>query len=117
LDIEVKDALEIFTDDDKIILKKYQPRMTCAITGDVSDDNLSLADGKIVLSPEGAELLINEIKENSINKLLSSAMKILCGFFYLLNSSYTSCFFKPLNSATNFIASLGFIPSAIKLLT
>ena len=62
LDIEVKDALEIFTDDDKIILKKYQPRMTCAITGDVSDDNLSLADGKIVLSPEGAELLINEIK-------------------------------------------------------
>ena len=62
LDIEVKDALEIFTDDDKIILKKYQPRMTCAITCDVSDDNLSLADGKIVLSPEGAELLINEIK-------------------------------------------------------
>lgn len=68
LDIEVKDALEIFTDDDKIILKKYHPRMTCAVTGDVSDDNLSLADGKIVLSPEGAELLINEIKRKLDDK-------------------------------------------------
>ena len=67
LDIEVKDALEIFTDDDKIILKKYQPRMTCAATGDESDDNLSLADGKIVLSKEGADQLIKEI-QRKINK-------------------------------------------------
>ena len=65
LDIEVKDALEIFTDDDKIILKKYMPRMTCAVTGDVSDDNMSLADGKIVLSKEGAEQLIQEIQRKS----------------------------------------------------
>lgn len=63
LDIEVKDALEIFTDDDKIILKKYQPRMTCSVTGDVSDDNMSLADGKIVLSKEGADQLIKEIQK------------------------------------------------------
>lgn len=63
LDIEVKDALEIFTDDDKIILKKNQPRMTCAVTGDVSDDNMSLADGKIVLSKEGADQLIKEIQK------------------------------------------------------
>lgn len=62
LDIEVKDALEIFTDENKIILKKYQPRMTCAVTGDVSDDNMTLADGNIVLSKEGAELLISEIQ-------------------------------------------------------
>lgn len=67
LDIEVKDALEIFTDENKIILKKYQPRMTCAVTGDVSDDNMTLADGNIVLSKEGAELLINEIQRR-LNK-------------------------------------------------
>ena len=67
LDIEVKDALEIFTDENKIILKKYQPRMTCAVTGDVSDDNMTLADGNIVLSKEGAELLTNEIQRR-LNK-------------------------------------------------
>lgn len=36
--------------------------MTCAITGEVSDKNLRLADGKLILSPEGAEILINEIQ-------------------------------------------------------
>lgn len=36
LDIAEKDALEIYTDDDKIILKKYSPNMTCQVTGDVS---------------------------------------------------------------------------------
>lgn len=62
LDIEVKDALEIYTDDDTIILKKYKPQMTCAVTGDVSEKNMRLADGRIILSQEGAEALINEIK-------------------------------------------------------
>ncbi|MCG7337488.1 AbrB/MazE/SpoVT family DNA-binding domain-containing protein [Sporosarcina sp. ACRSM] len=64
LGIEQKDALEIYVDDDKIILKKYMPNMTCSITGDVSDDNLSLIGGKLILSPAGAEQLINEIQEN-----------------------------------------------------
>ncbi len=62
LDIEVKDALEIYTDDDTIILKKYKPQMTCAITGDVSEKNMRLADGRIILSQEGAQQLIDEIK-------------------------------------------------------
>ncbi|MBL4954222.1 AbrB/MazE/SpoVT family DNA-binding domain-containing protein [Neobacillus sp. OS1-32] len=64
LGIAEKDALEIYVDDDRIILKKYKPNMTCAITGEVSDDNLSLAGGKIILSREGAELLIKEIQSN-----------------------------------------------------
>ncbi|NMH83663.1 AbrB/MazE/SpoVT family DNA-binding domain-containing protein [Bacillus coagulans] len=64
LGIAEKDALEIYVDDDKIILKKYKPNMTCLVTGEVSDDNLQLAGGKIVLSREGAELLMQEIKEN-----------------------------------------------------
>lgn len=61
LGIEEKDALEIYVDDDKIILKKYKPSMTCHITGDVSDDNELLAGGRLVLSRKGADLLIQEI--------------------------------------------------------
>lgn len=62
LDIEVKDALEIYTDEDTIILKKYKPTMTCDVTGDVSDKNMRLADGRIILSEEGAKLLMDEIQ-------------------------------------------------------
>ncbi|WP_339252586.1 AbrB/MazE/SpoVT family DNA-binding domain-containing protein [Sporosarcina sp. FSL W8-0480] len=63
LGIEQKDSLEIYVDDDRIILKKYMPSMTCSITGTVSDDNLSLFDGKLVLSPEGAKQLLKEIED------------------------------------------------------
>ena len=35
LDINVKDAVEIFTDEDKIILKKYQP--SCVFCDDAKD--------------------------------------------------------------------------------
>ncbi|WP_018924714.1 AbrB/MazE/SpoVT family DNA-binding domain-containing protein [Salsuginibacillus kocurii] len=62
LDIAEKDALEIYVDNDQIVLKKYKPNMTCQITGEVSDENLSLADGKIILSPEGAENVIQELQ-------------------------------------------------------
>lgn len=62
-DIEVKDPIEIFTDENSIVLKKYQPRMTCSITGEVSDKNMLLADGNIILSPKGAEQLIQEIED------------------------------------------------------
>ena len=34
--------------------------MTCQVTGEVSDGNLSLAEGKIILSKEGAEQILNE---------------------------------------------------------
>lgn len=62
LGIAEKDALEIYVDDDRIILKKYKPNMTCVVTGEVSDDNFKLADGKIILSKEGAEMLLQEIQ-------------------------------------------------------
>jgi len=62
LDIHEKDALEIYVDDDKIVLKKYRPNMTCQITGNISEDNLSFANGKLILSAEGAETLIEEIQ-------------------------------------------------------
>ncbi|NIK12721.1 AbrB/MazE/SpoVT family DNA-binding domain-containing protein [Alkalibacillus almallahensis] len=63
LDINVKDALEIYVDDDQIVLKKYQPNMACQITGEVSNDNIMVGDGNIVLSKEGAQQLINEIQK------------------------------------------------------
>ncbi|MBS8264187.1 AbrB/MazE/SpoVT family DNA-binding domain-containing protein [Mesobacillus boroniphilus] len=62
LSIGESDPLEIFVDEDMIILKKYQPDLTCLITGTISSDNMSLADGKIVLSKEGAEQLIKELQ-------------------------------------------------------
>lgn len=37
--------------------------MTCAVTGDVSEDNYLLAGGKLVLSKEGIAQLLKEIKE------------------------------------------------------
>lgn len=67
LDIHEKDAMEIYVDNDKIVLKKYRPNMTCQITGNTSDDNLSLANGKLVLSQEGAEELIKEIQSRLDN--------------------------------------------------
>ncbi|PHG08779.1 AbrB/MazE/SpoVT family DNA-binding domain-containing protein, partial [Bacillus pseudomycoides] len=56
LEIEEKTPLEIYVEGEKIILKKYEANGACAITGEVSDKNISLADGKITLSPAGAEL-------------------------------------------------------------
>ena len=62
LSIGESDPLEIFVDEDMIILKKYQPDRTCLITGTISNENMSLANGKIVLSKEGAEQLIKELQ-------------------------------------------------------
>lgn len=62
LDIHEKDAMEIYTDTDRIILKKYTPNMTCHLTGETSENNLSLANGKLVLSPDGAKKLVEEIQ-------------------------------------------------------
>lgn len=62
LDIAEKDALEIYVDDDRIILKKYKPNMTCVVTGEVSDENITLANGKLIVSREGAEQLLDEIQ-------------------------------------------------------
>ncbi|PDX97195.1 AbrB/MazE/SpoVT family DNA-binding domain-containing protein [Bacillus pseudomycoides] len=63
LAIQEKTPLEIYVEGEKIILKKYEANGACAITGEVSDKNISLANGKITLSPEGAELLIKEVQQ------------------------------------------------------
>ncbi|MEH7542597.1 AbrB family transcriptional regulator, partial [Bacillus thuringiensis] len=50
----------------KIILQKYKSYDACAITGDISEKNISLANAQIVLSPEGAKLLIKEIQQQLV---------------------------------------------------
>lgn len=67
LEIEIKNSLEIYTEQDQIILKKYKPEMACSVTGNVSEKNMRLADGNIILSPEGAQQLIREIQQNNLD--------------------------------------------------
>jgi transcriptional pleiotropic regulator of transition state genes len=64
LGIAEKDSLEIYVDDDQIILKKFKPQMTCQITGEVSEDNIQLAGGKLILSHKGAAQLLKEIQDS-----------------------------------------------------
>lgn len=43
LGIAEGDSMEIFLDDDKIILKKYEANQNCAVTGNVLDKTISSA--------------------------------------------------------------------------
>lgn len=42
--------------------------MTCQVTGEVSDDNFTLGNGKLVLSREGAEQILAEIQSQLVEK-------------------------------------------------
>ncbi|GAF13795.1 transition state regulatory protein AbrB [Bacillus sp. JCM 19046] len=66
LHIYEKTPLEIFVEEDKIILQRYQPEMACILTGEISPDNLLIGDGEIVLSKEGAKLLMEEIEKLTV---------------------------------------------------
>ena len=59
--IEQKDSIEIFREDEMIILRKYKPE-GCIITGEWSGQIMNLSGG-IKLSYEGAEIISQEIKE------------------------------------------------------
>ncbi|PKH10555.1 AbrB/MazE/SpoVT family DNA-binding domain-containing protein [Planomicrobium sp. MB-3u-38] len=63
LGVSVGDPMEIFLEDDKIILKKYQTDRTCAVTGEILNENIESAYAKgLYLSPRGAELLLEELQ-------------------------------------------------------
>ncbi|EAG3568650.1 AbrB/MazE/SpoVT family DNA-binding domain-containing protein [Listeria monocytogenes] len=62
MNLNVKDPLEIFTDEDTIVLKKFSSDLVCDITGEFSVDNKKFAGGKLTLSKEGAAELMAEIK-------------------------------------------------------
>jgi AbrB family transcriptional regulator, transcriptional pleiotropic regulator of transition state genes len=63
LGIGEKDPLEIYTEEESIIFKKYSPHRACVVTGIVSPENKEFGDSKIVLSLEGAKLLIQELRD------------------------------------------------------
>ena len=62
LGINEKDPIEIFVDDKKVILKKFVSNMTCAVTGEVSDSNLQLLGGKLILSEDAAKELLKQLQ-------------------------------------------------------
>ncbi|MFT8318851.1 MAG: AbrB/MazE/SpoVT family DNA-binding domain-containing protein [Sporolactobacillus sp.] len=63
MEIKEGDPLEIFTDEDRIIFKKYVPTMACQITHEVSPDNLVLANGRLILSRKAAKQVVEEIEK------------------------------------------------------
>ncbi|ARJ38125.1 AbrB/MazE/SpoVT family DNA-binding domain-containing protein [Sporosarcina sp. P21c] len=62
LSIDKGDPIEIFVEDDRIILRKFQANRACFITGDVMDENKLLSNG-LYISPQGAKILIEQLKE------------------------------------------------------
>jgi AbrB family transcriptional regulator, transcriptional pleiotropic regulator of transition state genes len=64
LDIEDKTPIEIYVDGNEIILKKYQVNQECMITGEIKRENKRYA-GNLTLSPEGAEMLLQELRRKT----------------------------------------------------
>lgn len=56
LGIAVKDPIEIFVDEERIIMQKYRANKACFITGEITDENIELPGGQF-LSPKGKEIL------------------------------------------------------------
>jgi transcriptional pleiotropic regulator of transition state genes len=54
---------EIFVEEESIILQKYKSDGTCLVTGEISSQNIKLADGQLTLSPEGAKQLLEELEQ------------------------------------------------------
>ncbi|PIC76482.1 AbrB family transcriptional regulator [Sporosarcina sp. P19] len=62
MSLDQGDPIEIFVEDDRIILRKYQVNRACFITGDVMDENKQLSNG-LYISPRGAKILIEQLKD------------------------------------------------------
>ncbi|AXH99586.1 AbrB/MazE/SpoVT family DNA-binding domain-containing protein [Sporosarcina sp. PTS2304] len=60
--IDKGDPIEIFAEDDRIILRKYQVNRACFITGEVLNENKELSNG-LFISPEGAKILLKELDD------------------------------------------------------
>lgn len=64
LQLEKGAPMEIFVDDDMIILRKYVVDEACIVTGDITSENKRLSNGMFI-SPRGAEILKKEIETNN----------------------------------------------------
>lgn len=62
MDIAQGDSVEILLEDDHIEIKKYEEYNKCVITGKITPQNRRYANN-MVLSPLGAKILFNEIKD------------------------------------------------------
>lgn len=51
--------IEFYVNGESIVLKKHEN--VCAVTGKVSDNNLELFDGQVVVSMEGAKVLLDAL--------------------------------------------------------
>ena len=62
------DPMEIFVEDDRIILRKYKSEKGCAVTSEILDENFEsqLIKG-LHLSPEGARILLEELQSAKQN--------------------------------------------------
>jgi len=59
LDISIGDSMEIFIEENKVILKKYMAQRICGITGIITEENVESHYIKdFYLSPQGAEILL-----------------------------------------------------------
>ena len=68
MDLEKHTPLEFFIDGDTIILKKYIAKDACRVTGVISADNVSLADGKLTVSQDIAQIIKKELSEEHKNE-------------------------------------------------
>lgn len=62
LNIKEKDLIEIFVEEDQIILKKYKSYRSCVVSGEVTSKNRKYTGG-LILSPLGAEILFDELQK------------------------------------------------------
>lgn len=60
-----KQMLEVYNDGERIIIEKYDNLEPCLVTGESTKSNHTFAfgHGKVTLSPEGLEKLIEELNE------------------------------------------------------
>ncbi|CAM3277313.1 AbrB/MazE/SpoVT family DNA-binding domain-containing protein [Filibacter tadaridae] len=63
MSINEGDPMEIFVEEDLILLKKYNAQGACIVTGDVLSENKEYAPG-LILSPKGAEILFAKLRDS-----------------------------------------------------
>ncbi|ARV91373.1 AbrB family transcriptional regulator [Bacillus thuringiensis serovar roskildiensis] len=61
--IKARSPIEIFVEGERIVLQKHKSNNSCVITEKVSEDNISLANNNITLSPEGIEYLLKNLPQ------------------------------------------------------
>lgn len=71
LRIESGAPMEIFVEDDRMILRKYTIEEACTITGEITPKNKLYANG-MFLSPQGAEIVLKEIENAIANQTLNA---------------------------------------------